>query len=775
MYIEQIKIDRFAGLAAREYTFGRGVNIIEGDNESGKSTVAAFLRFMFYGFQSRSGERERYLSLTHGCAAGSLRFQTESGSYRIDRSVYPASDQRAGQSGIYRENLAVIDLATNTPLRNITQPGEHFFGVSAEVFSSSAFVGQLGQGKLSGASLRQAIENILFSADADLSTQKALKKLDEQRVYYLHKNKKGGKLYTLQCRLDEGTARLQSAKALEEKLTGLEQEIARLEKKREENKAKAEECRRLIALSEEYQSLQQSMDISRLRTLQAQEDEKAQTIERRLFRGGFIPDSAYVARLRELAGAMGFARRAKEEAEKQLRETDFSAQSETPHEPQLQRMEQWGGADCIRAAVLSHAARRRTFTLLAVVFLMLAVFSTALTAFLYVFSSPYRQHFVLASALIAALTLFFFSGRVKHDRVIRSILSGLGCETEEELDDLLEEHSVTEAKRHVHSDNRRALTERISAETEKLLSSTTEAASLLDQLQSTDTPPISPKLLTKEQIETIADQLESALSCAARARAEAEKYRAMAEKSRESGESPEQLHRRLDTLRQSFGEHDPDTVDTANLRREIDFCHKANESLGERILSLKTSYAESNASFEDPQVLEEMLADLRRQMKADGQKYAAIELAMTKLTQASEQLRGMIAPSLSEATAKIVARLTDGRYQKIGLDNALAMSYETAEHRIYDALYFSGGTKDIAYIALRLALVDTLYQKDRPPVIFDESFAQLDDERFERMLNLLFAMGQQGRQSFVFTCHRRERESAEQMGLCAVLHLEPKP
>ena len=229
----------------------------------------------------------------------------------------------------------------------------------------------------------------------------------------------------------------------------------------------------------------------------------------------------------------------------------------------------------------------------------------------------------------------------------------------------------------------------------------------MDQLQSTDTPPISPKLLTKEQIETIADQLESALSCAARARAEAEKYRAMAEKSRESGESPEQLHRHLDTLRQSFGENDPDTVDTANLRREIDFCHKANESLGERILSLKTSYAESNASFEDPQVLEEMLADARRQMKTDGQKYAAIELAMTKLTQASEQLRGMIAPSLSEATAKIVARLTDGRYQKIGLDNALAMSYETAENKIYDALYFSGGTKDIAYIALRLALVDS--------------------------------------------------------------------
>lgn len=773
MYIEKIQIERFAGLSNREYIFGRGVNIIEGDNESGKSSIAAFIRFIFYGFQSRSGERERYLSCTHGCAAGALFFHTEQGFFCIERSVFPTADLRQGAACTFRENLRVMDQSTHTQLRFSEQPGEYFFGVNAEVFSSSAFVGQLGCASLSGTSLRQAIENILFSADTDVNTQKALKKLDEKRVYYLHKNKKGGKLYELQCRLDEGKLRLNTALELQKKLSALENDIARLEKKREENRARAEQCRSIIELTEEYRELQRCMDLDQLRAMEAQEQQKAQAIEKRLFRGGFIPDSAYIARLRELAGAMRFAKRSKEEAEKQLRENDCSARRDNLHEEQLQRLAGWGGPERVRAAILSHATKRRTFTLLAVCFLMLTVFSTALTAFLYVFSSPSRLVFLLVSAAIAALALFFFSCRVKHDRVLRDILDTFGCEVEEELDDLLEEYSVNEARLKLHTDNRRALTERISNETEKLLSSTTEAASLLDQLQSAQTPPISPKLLTQEQLETIADQLESALGAIAKARAEAEKYRAICEKTSAQGQSPEDTGRRLAQLREKFADEDPDTVDTAALRREIDFCHKANESLAERILSLKTSYAESNASFEDPQVLQQMLNELAQLLAHDTQTYAAIALAAEKLTQAGETLRGKIAPSLSEMTGRIMGRLSDGRYTQIGLDSDLSMSYQTARNHLYDAMHFSAGTRDIAYIGLRMALVNTLYQKNRPPMVFDESFAQLDDGRLERMLSLLFAAEQSGQQTFVFTCHKREREAAEQMGLCAVLHLEP--
>ena len=49
MIIESIHIDKFAGLSDFDLRLGAGLNIIEGKNESGKSTVAAFIKFLFLG------------------------------------------------------------------------------------------------------------------------------------------------------------------------------------------------------------------------------------------------------------------------------------------------------------------------------------------------------------------------------------------------------------------------------------------------------------------------------------------------------------------------------------------------------------------------------------------------------------------------------------------------------------------------------------------------------------------------------------------------------
>jgi uncharacterized protein YhaN len=69
----------------------------------------------------------------------------------------------------------------------------------------------------------------------------------------------------------------------------------------------------------------------------------------------------------------------------------------------------------------------------------------------------------------------------------------------------------------------------------------------------------------------------------------------------------------------------------------------------------------------------------------------------------------------------------------------------------------SAGTQDLAYLSLRMALIDLLY-REKPPVCFDESFSHLDDTRAARMIELIEAMGQSGHQCLVFTCHKREEE-----------------
>ena len=76
--------------------------------------------------------------------------------------------------------------------------------------------------------------------------------------------------------------------------------------------------------------------------------------------------------------------------------------------------------------------------------------------------------------------------------------------------------------------------------------------------------------------------------------------------------------------------------------------------------------------------------------------------------------------------------------------------------------FLSGGTRDLAYIAVRLALVDMLYT-ERPPLVFDESFAHQDNVRAKAMMKALVKLAKEGSQSFIFTCRNREGTLATEL------------
>ena len=51
MIIEKITIKSFGQLSNLTMDFSETVNVIEGANEAGKSTIAAFIKYMLYGFE----------------------------------------------------------------------------------------------------------------------------------------------------------------------------------------------------------------------------------------------------------------------------------------------------------------------------------------------------------------------------------------------------------------------------------------------------------------------------------------------------------------------------------------------------------------------------------------------------------------------------------------------------------------------------------------------------------------------------------------------------
>ena len=80
MKIESISIENFGKLHEYKVEFGEGLNVIKEDNGWGKSTLAAFIRAMFYGLEGgRKGniavnDRKHYKPWQGGAFGGSLVF-----------------------------------------------------------------------------------------------------------------------------------------------------------------------------------------------------------------------------------------------------------------------------------------------------------------------------------------------------------------------------------------------------------------------------------------------------------------------------------------------------------------------------------------------------------------------------------------------------------------------------------------------------------------------------------------------------------------------------
>ena len=67
--------------------------------------------------------------------------------------------------------------------------------------------------------------------------------------------------------------------------------------------------------------------------------------------------------------------------------------------------------------------------------------------------------------------------------------------------------------------------------------------------------------------------------------------------------------------------------------------------------------------------------------------------------------------------------------------------------------FLSDGYKDLVNFCSRMALVDALFKEVKPPVILDDPFVNLDDEKVPHALELLKEMAKE-KQLLYFACHK---------------------
>lgn len=135
--------------------------------------------------------------------------------------------------------------------------------------------------------------------------------------------------------------------------------------------------------------------------------------------------------------------------------------------------------------------------------------------------------------------------------------------------------------------------------------------------------------------------------------------------------------------------------------------------------------------------------------------YAALNLALETLNQAKRELQRRFAPRITKRAQAYMEQLTGGRYTRLRWEEDFGVCAGTGEENVlYSALWRSDGTVDQLYLALRLAVAAELTPD--APLVLDDALVRFDDRRLASALEILSREARQ-RQILLFTCQGREK------------------
>lgn len=240
MKLIQCYIENFGTLSNFKYDFQSGINIIKEKNGFGKTTLANFIKAMFYGLETKKNtktliDRKKYEPWQGGNFGGSVEFEINNKKYKLERFFKKKEADDVFKLYNLETNLESDDYTSNI--------GEEIFGINKEAFERSIFIsGQNMQTNMND-SINAKLGNILESENDINSSEKAIKILDDAIKYY----KKTGNRGAINEKIIEKTR-------LEHKLEEYKADEKILQELKDANKAISEQINERVDTQRELQS-----------------------------------------------------------------------------------------------------------------------------------------------------------------------------------------------------------------------------------------------------------------------------------------------------------------------------------------------------------------------------------------------------------------------------------------------------------------------------------------------------------------------------------------
>ena len=766
MIIKKINIVSFGTLHDFSAELSDGINIISGANESGKSTILAFIRFIFYGLPSRRSEEgvlehDRALSWQDGVAEGSIEIECGKGSFRIERRGIRA-DNRDG----YSEKCQIIDLSTGSAVLKGEVPGQYFFGVPSGVYDSTSSVKQQALASLSGGEIGSSIENILFSADEAIYTERALTRLNTARRQFRLQRGNGGKIAELTAVRDNLSRRLIEAEEASKNLLALKSTVERARKLTAELRAK------LTAAEDRLRAFEMIQTLKRFDMLHAGEAKVAALTEERekllseFGHEGKLPDRAYVAELDSLSRRLATAESEAAKSAGELAGLRSDQTGDTNLAARADDIERTGGPEAVadkykklRSSVGARLAWGIILMILGIALMggSLAVYFMKLIPAI---DMAVSSGITVGGLILALIGLSLALTASKAKKRAAFYLFELGIEQEGRVsrkDIIAHAAACIEAKKEIDEFARK-----IGTLEQSHAKKNTAVLEIVDQAKVAlarfgidgDNQNISILLAeTAERASKVAERSASLDS-------DIEKYTASVAESRSKleGEDEASLRAHITPAAKSM----LDLANLTTLKQERDEYAARLDAARTRLLDSEKNLGIIEGTSESPNRIAAELEEAESALYEAEKKHAAIVLAYESISNAGDSLRRNVTPRLRANAGALMKHLTDGKYYDFGISEDFSLSILT-DSGTKSVSSLSAGTRDAAYFSLRTALSSMLFPNERPPMILDEVFAQLDDTRAAALLDLLSKIAE-GSQVIVLTCHSRESEILSKCG-----------
>ena len=723
---EKIEINAFGCIKNKKLELNKGINIIEAENGVGKSTLAAFIKFVFYGFAgiklrtSYGNERDMYIPWGENTAEGSITINTPKGNFSITRSFTVPS----------KNNVIIIDTTTGKRVLDGIEPGKYFFGITEETFVKTAFFYSLVKNKNGDETLANQLQNLVFSADEQVSYEKAAKKLNDAARELIN-NQKHGLIADKQYELERVDSELLIATETNDALFKAMKDLRDAETKTD---AKEKYLSKIEAEKENidrYDAKRKLIEINALK-----DNVQSATVDYEAYKDDFIskeiPTKEYIDSLLTdnelMLNKLEHSESNKEEAIKCLNKVDEYKENNSflkSNKPLKKIIRRYNSKNFFIGFSLT----------------LFIISALCFAGIMYLFYELGNKVDPILSWAVIGVIIFSFILYIIAVFTKRSYLFKYGFKNKFEFKKAIGDfESVLENVEELENRAKRLNNEVaiLDGEIEELSNSIFLRISKFVDVQNDSSN-------YNRSINKLVEMSVTANSKYSELKNKIDLYQYQLD------------HIDIEFLEKySEGAQKPERT-RENVDRDIDFTKKSLSILRDKEKDIEKQIAVLKVKPHNPSELSGKRDALQNDLKQLWNKRKAYVMAIEFLEKAGTYMRSTISPKLTEFATEYFCEATAYSYPALKIDTALNMYFDT-ESTTKSADYLSDGTKDTAYLCLRLALLKLIYKNGNPPLVLDDAFCHLDEKRLDSMMKILSTEADNGTQVILFTCRKNEKQ-----------------